>query len=172
MSADWHSHLRQSAQARHEAHRWRQRRVHRQDAQRLDMAGNDYLGLAADPRLAEAAADGARRFGAGARASHLVTGHSTVHEALEEALARLTGRPRALLFSTGYMANLGVIQALCDSGVHLLQDRLNHASLIDGARLSGARSRRYHHNDLDDLARLLDRVPDASRRLEIGRAHV
>ncbi|MCJ8287351.1 8-amino-7-oxononanoate synthase [Halomonas sp.] len=168
MSADWHSHLRQSARARHEAHRWRQRRVHRQEAQRLDMAGNDYLGLAADPRLAEAAADGARRFGAGARASHLVTGHSTVHEALEEALARLTGRPRALLFSTGYMANLGVIQALCDSGVHLLQDRLNHASLIDGARLSGARSRRYHHKDLDDLARLLDRVPDASRRLVIS----
>jgi 8-amino-7-oxononanoate synthase len=133
------------------------------DGAALDFAGNDYLGLALDPRVSEAAAVGARRFGAGAGASHLVSGHLAVHEALENALAEWLGRERALLFSTGYMANLGVLQALADGETAVFQDRLNHASLIDGAALSGARSRRFHHRDRDDLERLLARSRAAHR---------
>ena len=147
---------------------WRQRHTHRPDIGLHDFAGNDYLGLAQDPRLAEAQADGAKRFGAGTGASHLVSGHLDVHDALEQRLAELTGRPRALLFSTGYMANLGTLQALCDDTTHLFQDRLNHASLLDGARLAGSRSRRFHHRDLDDLARLLARVPSDALKLVIS----
>ncbi len=113
-------------------------------------------------------AEGARRHGAGARASHLVNGHLAVHEALEGRLADLTGRPRALLFSTGYMANLGVLQALCDEETRVFQDRLNHASLIDGARLAGARSRRFHHADLADLDRLLERSATGALRLVVS----
>lgn len=146
------------ATARHEregAQRWRRRRVNHGAA--LDFAGNDYLGLALDPRVAEAAAVGARRFGAGAGASHLVSGHLAVHEALENALAEWLGRERVLLFSTGYMTNLGVLQALADGETAVFQDRLNHASLIDGATLAGARSRRFHHRDSSDLERLLAR---------------
>lgn len=152
------------ATARHEregAQRWRRRRVNHGAA--LDFAGNDYLGLALDPRVAEAAAVGARRFGAGAGASHLVSGHLAVHEALENALAEWLGRERVLLFSTGYMANLGVLQALADGETAVFQDRLNHASLIDGATLSGARSRRFHHRDSSDLERLLARSRAAHR---------
>ncbi|MGQ4880302.1 8-amino-7-oxononanoate synthase [Billgrantia sp. LNSP4103-1] len=145
---------------------WRRRST--PHAELIDFAGNDYLGLAGDPRLAEAQAEGARRFGTGAGASHLVSGHREVHETLERRLAELVGRPRALLFSTGYMANLGTLQALCDSDTHVFQDRLNHASLIDGAKLAGARSRRFHHLDLGDLERLLNRAPMSSARLVVS----
>ncbi len=128
------------------------------DGRRLvNFCSNDYLGLANDPRVAEALARGARRWGCGSGASHLVSGHSTAHHALEEELADFTNRPRALLFSTGYMANLGVIDALCDRTSLILEDRLNHASLLDGARLAQARLRRYPHNDGDALERLLER---------------
>lgn len=91
-------------------------------------------------------------------ASHLVVGHSTPHHQVEEALAELTGRPRALLFSTGYMANLGAITALVGQGDTVLQDRLNHASLLDGGLLSGARFNRYLHNDPASLASRLDKA--------------
>ncbi|UYO75447.1 8-amino-7-oxononanoate synthase [Halomonas qinghailakensis] len=151
----WHQRLASARQQRVEEQRWRHRRV--MPPNTLDFAGNDYLGLAHDPRVQAAQAEGARRFGAGAGASHLVSGHLEIHEALEDALAQWTGRQRALLFSTGYMANLGVLQALADSHTALFQDRLNHASLLDGATLSGARSRRFHHRDGADLERLLAR---------------
>jgi len=157
----WPERLATARREREGAHRWRRRRVN--DGAALDFAGNDYLGLALDPRVSEAAAVGARRFGAGAGASHLVSGHLAVHEALENALAEWLGRERALLFSTGYMANLGVLQALADGETAVFQDRLNHASLIDGAALSGARSRRFHHRDRDDLERLLARSRAAHR---------
>ena len=120
----------------------------------LAFCSNDYLGLAAEPRLIAALAEGAARYGAGAGAAHLISGHSEAHRRLEEALAAFTGRPRALLFSTGYMANLGVISALAGRGERILADRLNHASLTDGARLSGAQLRRYPHRDLARLRRL------------------
>ncbi|MGM0783391.1 MAG: 8-amino-7-oxononanoate synthase [Pseudomonadota bacterium] len=164
---DWRTRLAERSVERRAAGLWRQRRCHAPEAA-LDFAGNDYLGLAHDPRLAEAMAAGARCHGAGARASHLVSGHLDVHETLEARLAELVGRPRALLFSTGYMANLGTLQALCDRHTLLFQDRLNHASLLDGATLAGARSRRFHHRDRADLERLLDRTPEDAPRMVVS----
>ncbi|MFK3771759.1 8-amino-7-oxononanoate synthase [Pseudomonas sp. NPDC089406] len=124
----------------------------------LAFCSNDYLGLANHPEVIKAWRDGAERWGVGGGASHLVIGHSTPHHAVEEALAELTGRPRALLFSTGYMANLGAITALVGQGDTVLQDRLNHASLLDGGLLSGARFSRYLHNDPASLASRLDKA--------------
>lgn len=123
----------------------------------LSFCSNDYLGLAADPRLGDALVAGAQRYGVGSGASHLVTGHSVAHHALEEELAAFVGAERALLFSTGYMANLGLVGALLDRSGTVFEDKLNHASLIDAARLSGARVKRYRHGDLAQLqARLVD----------------
>lgn len=121
----------------------------------LSFASNDYLGLAADARIAEAAAQAAQQFGVGSGASHLLTGHHAQHQALEEGFAAFVGGAAALLFSTGYMANLGVITALLGRHDALFADRLNHASLVDAVRLCGADHQRYHHNDLDDLERRL-----------------
>jgi len=126
------------------------------DGRRLvDFSSNDYLGLAAHPALTAAMSDCATRCGAGSGASHLISGHGREHAALEEELAAFTGRPRALLFSTGYMANLGVVTALAQRGESVLLDRLSHASLIDAGLLSGARFRRYPHCDAAAARRLL-----------------
>jgi len=124
----------------------------------LAFCSNDYLGLANHPEVIAAWQAGAERWGVGGGASHLVIGHSTPHHQVEEALAELTCRPRALLFSTGYMANLGAITALVGQGDTVLQDRLNHASLLDGGLLSGARFNRYLHNDAASLAKRLDKA--------------
>jgi 8-amino-7-oxononanoate synthase len=113
----------------------------------VDFSSNDYLGLARHPAVAGAMAECAQRCGAGSGASHLVTGHGIEHARLEEELAAFTGRERALLFSTGYMANLAVLSALVGRGEQVVLDRLSHASLIDGALLSGARFKRYAHGD-------------------------
>ena len=122
----------------------------------VNFCSNDYLGLARDPRLVEAMAAAAARYGVGSGAAHLVTGHTREHHALEEELAAFTGRESALLFSTGYMANVGVVSAMANRGERVLQDRLNHASLIDGALLSGARLSRYQHVSVEDAARRLE----------------
>lgn len=132
----------------------------------LAFCSNDYLGLAADPRLSAAANEGIARYGVGGGASHLILGHSTAHHELEEALARFVGQPRALLFSTGYMANMGVVSALTGRGDAIFADRLNHASLNDAALVSRAAFKRYAHNDLDALERLLKNTP-ARRRLVV-----
>jgi 8-amino-7-oxononanoate synthase len=116
------------------------------------------LGLANHPEVIKAWRDGAERWGVGGGASHLVIGHSSPHHALEEALAEFTGRPRALLFSTGYMANLGTVTALVGQGDTVLQDRLNHASLLDAGLLSGARFSRYLHNDAASLGNRLEKA--------------
>ena len=129
----------------------------------LAFCSNDYLGLANDPRVIAAFCEGARRYGVGSGASHLVCGHTPAHHALGEELARFTGRERALLFGSGYAANLGVAAALLARGDVALQDRLNHASLLDGALLSGARPQRFRHNDVEDLERRLARVQGARR---------
>lgn len=113
----------------------------------VDFSSNDYLGLARHPAVASAMSECAERCGAGSGASHLVTGHGAEHSRLEEELASFTGRERALLFSTGYMANLAVITTLAGRGESVLLDRLSHASLIDGSLLSGARFKRYAHAD-------------------------
>ena len=121
----------------------------------LSFCSNDYLGLASHPAVIAALKEGADRFGVGSGAAHLISGHSYAHQVLEEELADFVGRPRALLFSTGYMANLGVVTALSGRGDAVFQDRLNHASLIDAARLSDARLVRYAHNDMAALQRKL-----------------
>jgi len=122
----------------------------------LCFCSNDYLGLATDPGIAEAMMAATERYGSGSGASHLICGHSVEHQQLEWELAAFTGRERALVFSSGYMANLGVINALVGRTDTIFEDRLNHASLIDGARLSGATLKRFRHNDLDELSRRLE----------------
>ena len=121
----------------------------------LAFCTNDYLGLAASPELTAAAHEGARLYGVGAGASHLILGHMAAHHALESALAAFVRLPAALLFSTGYMANMGLVSALAGRGDEVFADRLNHASLNDAALVSRARLRRYPHCDLNALARLL-----------------
>ena len=127
----------------------------------LSFASNDYLGLAQHPRLTAALVAAAQRWGVGATAAHLLGGHRDEHAALEHDLAQWLGRERALLFSTGYMANLGVLGALLADGDICVQDKLNHACLIDGARLSGAELKRYPHNDVAGARRQLDSAPGA-----------
>lgn len=125
--------------------------LHIAGKQYLNFCSNDYLGLANHPQVIEALTQGAREYGVGSGASHLINGHSRAHHQLEEELAAFVGRPRALLFSTGYMANLGVISALLGRGDAVFEDRLNHASLLDGGLLSQARLQRYQHADGADL---------------------
>jgi 8-amino-7-oxononanoate synthase len=122
----------------------------------IDFCSNDYLGLAAHPQVVRAFIDAARVNGVGARASHLITGHQTEHAALELELAAYTGRERAIVFSTGYMANLGLARALAGRDAGIYGDELNHASLIDGGRLSGAKLHRYPHADVAALERQLE----------------
>jgi 8-amino-7-oxononanoate synthase len=117
----------------------------------VNFCSNDYLGLANHPEVIAAFKRGVDQYGVGSGSAHLICGHSHAHHALEDELAAFTGRERALLFSTGYMANLGVISALVGRGDSVLEDRLNHASLLDGGLLSAARFQRYQHNQLDDL---------------------
>lgn len=117
----------------------------------LSFCSNDYLGLANDPRVIEALKRGADQWGVGAGASHLITGHTRIHEQLEEELADFVGATRALLFSTGYMANLAIASSLASREATLFEDKLNHASLIDAVRLSRAKSRRYAHADARSL---------------------
>ena len=121
----------------------------------LNFCSNDYLGLAAHPVVIEALRRGAADYGVGSGASHLVCGHSRPHHQLEEALAAFTGRPRALLFSSGYMANTGILTTLLQRGDSVFEDRLNHASLLDGGLHSGARFHRFAHNDVGALERKL-----------------
>lgn len=121
----------------------------------LSFCSNDYLGLAQHPRLIEAATDALKRFGVGASASHVVCGHSKWHQALEERLIDRLPWDGALVFTSGYSANLAIIQALTGRHDSIFQDRLNHASLLDGARLSGAKLVRFRHNDPVDLANRL-----------------
>ena len=140
---------------------YRQRRVRQPPQARtegrplLTFCSNDYLGLANHPAVIEALQQGADRWGVGSGSAHLVSGHSAAHQALEEDLSEFTQRPRALLFSTGYMANLGVISALTGRGDTVFEDRLNHASLLDGTLLARATLRRYPHADAAELAQLM-----------------
>jgi 8-amino-7-oxononanoate synthase len=137
----------------------------------IGFASNDYLGLAAHPLLVAALAEGARRYGAGSGGSHLLGGHSRAHAQLEDELARFAGgfsaAPRALYFSTGYMANLATLTALAGRGTLIFSDALNHASLIDGARLSRADVQIYPHADADALAAMLEasEASEASAKL-------
>ena len=130
----------------------------------LAFCSNDYLGLANHPEVIATLRQAASLNGVGGGASHLVIGHSDSHHQLEEELAEFTGRDRALLYSNGYMANLGVISALLGKQDVIFQDRLNHASLLDAGQLSGARFQRYLHNDVENLEKRLERS-EARRKL-------
>ncbi|ODS24279.1 8-amino-7-oxononanoate synthase [Candidatus Endobugula sertula] len=132
----------------------------------LAFCNNDYLGLANHPASIVSMQQVAAQYGVGSGASHLVYGHSKIHHRLEKALAAFTDRERALLFSTGYMANLGVISALTGRGDTIYEDRLNHASLIDAGLLSQASVKRYRHNDLHQLESLLS-ADQAKRKLVV-----
>jgi len=121
----------------------------------VNFCSNDYLGLANHPEVVAAFQTGVNRYGVGSGSAHLICGHSYAHQALEEELAEFTGRERALLFSTGYMANLGLISALVGRNDTVLEDRLNHASLLDGGLLSRAQFKRYQHADSQSLQGLL-----------------
>ena len=130
----------------------------------LNFASNDYLGLASDPRVVAAATEAAQTYGWGAGASPLVSGWREPHEALAAALARFEGVEAVALFASGFAANLGTIAALVGAGDAVYADRLNHASLIDGVRLAGARLRVYPHNDADRLDALVARDRGRFRR--------
>ena len=121
----------------------------------LSFCSNDYLGLASHPKIIQALQQGAQQYGAGSGASHLVSGHFEAHQQLEQALAEFVGKPAALSFSTGYMANLGAVQALVGRGDTVFADKLNHASLNDAMLLSRAEVKRYRHNDMAQLEKLL-----------------
>src|ERR1700712_2514084 len=126
----------------------------------LLLCSNNYLGLADHPRVREAAADAAMRWGVGAGASRLVSGTMTIHRRLEERLASFKGTEQALLFGSGYMANVGVISALADQRPVVFSDELNHASIIDGCKLSGAEKVVYDHCDVEHLEHGLARLED------------
>lgn len=130
----------------------------------LGFSSNDYLGLANHPAVVAAFQKASNQYGVGSGASHLVSGHGSEHQALEEAIAEFTGRPRALLFSTGYMANVGVIRALVGRGDLVVQDQLNHASLLDGGFLCRGQFERYAHDDVDAVTTLLG-TSDCERKL-------
>jgi 8-amino-7-oxononanoate synthase len=130
----------------------------------LNFSSNDYLNLARDGRVKAAAIAAVEQLGCGAAASRLMSGHLEMHERLERRLAEWVGTEAALVFGSGFLTNLGVLTALAARGDAILADRLNHASLVDGARLSGARLARYRHGDADHLAKLLEARP-AGRRI-------
>jgi 8-amino-7-oxononanoate synthase len=131
----------------------------------LAFCSNDYLGLADHPRIVAAFCEAARRWGVGSGASHLVSGHDAEHHALEEELAQFVARPRALLFSAGYMANLAVAAVLVGRGDHVLEDRLNHASLLDAGLVSGALFARFAHCDVAALRSRLSKTGATARTL-------
>lgn len=133
----------------------------------LLLCSNNYLGLADHPALIEAAVNAATQFGVSSGASRLVSGTMELHERLEAALARFKQTPAALVFNSGYAANTGIIPALAGRGDVIFSDRLNHASIVDGALLSGARLVRYPHNDHNALARLLERHRGKGRALVV-----
>lgn len=135
----------------------------------LSFCSNDYLGLANHPAIAQALIQGVKDYGVGAAASHLISGHMAPHEALEHALADFVGLPRALYFSNGYAANTGVIPALAGRGDAIFSDALNHACIIDGARLSRAEVNIYPHADVGALANLMT-DSKANRKLVISDA--
>ncbi len=129
----------------------------------LNFCSNDYLGLANHPQVISTFQQAANKYGVGSGSAHLICGHSLAHHQLEEEIAAFTGRERALLFSTGYMANIGVISALIQQGDEILEDKLNHASLLEGGLLSGATFKRYLHVNTESLQKKINHSKAAKR---------
>lgn len=174
----WTEWVRAELQSIREADRWRatvafdgdsvEGRI--ADREFISFASNDYLGLSSHPAVREAAMQAIARWGSGSGASRLITGTRSLHHELEHALAHWQRTERALLFSTGYAANLGVLQVFGGADATIFSDALNHASIIDGCRLSKSRAVVYRHNDLDHLAELLAVAPKAARRIVVTEA--
>ena len=173
MSSNWSDYIAHQRQERQVAGLWRQRRELKSpqavvckvgDRELINFSSNDYLGLANNAALKQATIDAVAAWGVGAGASHVVCGHQSPHELLEAEIAELVGAERALLFSTGYMANLGAVTALVSCGDVVLQDKLNHASIIDASALSSATSLRYAHGDVAHARVRLARVQSSTRR--------
>ncbi len=167
---DLNQDLKKALDEKKQQHRYRIRRLTEgpqqvemtvDDKKIISFCSNDYLGLANHPQVKQAMIDGVKHYGVGSGAAHLVNGHSIAHHRLEEELAEFTGYPRAILFSTGYMANLGLCQALINKNDYVFEDRLNHASLIDGGLISGARFQRYLHNDASNLEQKLTKITNS-----------
>jgi len=167
----WQQRIQQAVQQRKEDNLWRQRinvaspqgaRVLVDKAVLLNFSSNDYLGLAQE---SESLIAGAKAWGMGSGASHLVCGHSSAHQQLEQSLAQSVGYPRALLFANGYMANMAILQTLLKRQDSLFQDKLNHASLIDGGQLSHCKMQRYRHNDVEHLSHFLQQKPPSNLAL-------
>ena len=131
----------------------------------LNLSSNNYLGLANHPALKEAAREALDRYGCGSGASRLISGNMTAHEELEQRIARFKGTEAALVFNSGYQANVGIIATLVEKDDVVLSDQLNHASIIDGCRLSRAAVSVYRHCDMDHLASLLEEAPATARKL-------
>jgi 8-amino-7-oxononanoate synthase len=173
----WHNELTAALAERKAAGRYRQNRlrvgeqgvhIHLGDKTILSFCSNDYLGLASHPDIKQAFKDAVDKEGVGSGAAHLLTGHSYYHQALEEKLADFTGQQRVLLFSTGYMANLGVIDGLLNRGDAVIQDKWNHASLLDGGRLTDADQLRYPHADMSLLHKRLHNAATAKHVLIVS----
>jgi 8-amino-7-oxononanoate synthase len=171
---DWQESLQSGLEQRRARQLYRQRRILESPQAAhivvdgkscINFSSNDYLGLANHPRVVAAFTSAAQRYGVGSGASHLVCGHSSEHHLLEEELAAFTGRQRVLLFSTGYMANLGVINALLGKGDFIFEDKLNHASLLDAGQLCDARMQRFLHNDIPALQRRLSACATDAKKL-------
>ena len=159
-----HALIEQRLNTHRRKHLFRERKIRPQG---LCFSGNDYLGLAQDPQMIEAFCEGAYRYGIGSSGSALVSGYSKAHRALESAFADHVQRDRAILFSNGYMANAAVLQALLTKEDTVFQDKLNHASLLDGAKLAGAGLKRYHHLDVAHLNQLLQ-SSDAAHKVIVS----
>lgn len=134
----------------------------------INFSSNDYLNLSRDERLISASSRAVEKFGCGSAASRLMAGHLELHEELESKLAGMMGTEAALVFGSGYLTNIGVLTSLAGTGDEIFADRLNHASLIDGARLSRARISPYHHNDLDHLEHLLKECQFGGRKIIVS----
>lgn len=172
----WRSSIEKQQRERVASGHWRQRQiVESSQGSRVTIAGkpydnfcsNDYLGLASDARLIEAASKALERFGVGSGASHLVCGHQSPHHELEQSLASFMDAEKAVVFSTGYMANLAIAQALLKRGDYVFQDKLNHASLLDAGRYCEAKLKRFGHCDTDALEHLLGSHPDGRKMIAV-----
>jgi len=176
-SVPWNNELRTALEQRKAEARYRHNRV-RTSQQGVNViidgkplvsfCSNDYLGLATHPALKKAFVDAVNEQGVGSGAAHLLTGHSNYHQQLEEDLAEFTGQQRALLFSTGYMANLAVIDGLLQQGDAVIQDKLNHASLLDGGRITEAKQYRFPHANMELLHKRLHNAAEAKHKLIVS----
>ena len=152
----------------HDSDLYRKRKIKNTDQDKVSFSSNDYLGFAAHPEVAARASEALHKYGTGSSGSALVNGYTELHHETELAYAKFLGYPKALLFSSGYMANLAIIGSLMNKGDAILHDKLNHASLLDASKLTKATSERYLHQDIDNLASRLAKYKNAKKKLVVS----